>query len=144
MAAIDYDAGNPKHVQAFKRLEQLGELGNDEAWREVIATEAGRRVLYLIAADCGWRGSVWDPSSARQSDFNAGKQQAAFNLMGRFAQLSGPHFLAALEEATKARHRGRDASRRVPHARARRTGRTGERRWLISLQRGRGWSGGER
>jgi hypothetical protein len=58
-------------------------------------------VLYLIAADCGWRGSVWDPSSARQSDFNAGKQQAAFNLMGRFAQLSGPHFLAALEEATK-------------------------------------------
>jgi hypothetical protein len=43
MAAIDYDAGNPKHVQAFKRLEQLGELGNDEAWREVIATEAGRR-----------------------------------------------------------------------------------------------------
>ena len=98
---VPYDAGNAKHVQDRKRLEQLGEAGNDEAWRDVIATESGRRVLYLIAADCGWRGSVWDSSSARQSDFNAGLQQAGFNLMGRFARLSGPHFLAALDEATK-------------------------------------------
>ncbi|MCW5737028.1 MAG: hypothetical protein KIS73_23080 [Enhydrobacter sp.] len=87
-----------------RRLEQLAKLrdaGDDDALAAVLRTEDGRRVLCRLARDFGWMADTWDATSARQTDFNAGLQNAARRLMGWAERVAPADFLTAVGEATR-------------------------------------------
>lgn len=87
-----------------KRLEQLGrerDRGDDEALKTIMRTEDGRRVLSRLAREFGWMGEVWDSQSARQTDYNAGRQSAGRHLMTWAERVAPAEFLTAIGEATR-------------------------------------------
>jgi hypothetical protein len=95
------DVSNTRQNRRLEQLNKLREQADDEALKALLDTHDGRRVLTRIARDFGWMGETWDPSSARQTDYNAGRQSAARSLMTWAERVHPEQFMAALSEATK-------------------------------------------
>ena len=69
------DLNDPRQNQRLEQLRSGQDAGDDEALAAVMRTEDGRRVLSRLARDFGWMGETWDATSARQTDFNAGRAE---------------------------------------------------------------------
>lgn len=95
------DLNNAKQNARLKQLEKLRDDDDDQALRAMLNTADGRRVLSRLGRDFSWMGEIWDASNARQTDFNAGRQGAARELMGWAERVSPEQFLAAIGEATR-------------------------------------------
>lgn len=95
------DLNDPRQNKRLQALEKKREHDDDEALRIVMAAPDGRRVLCRLARDLGWMGDGWDPTSARQTDYNAGRQSGARDLMGWAERVAPEQFLTAMGEATR-------------------------------------------
>lgn len=95
------DLTSARQNTRLRRLDERRELDDDEAFAAVLRTPDGRRVLCRFARDLGWMGSTWDAGSARQTDFNAGRQSGASDLMQWAERVAPAEFLMAISEATQ-------------------------------------------
>jgi hypothetical protein len=95
------DVSNSRQNKRLEQLNKLREEADDAAFAAVLEAGDGRRVLTRIARDNHWMGAIWDATSPRQTDFNAGQQEAARSLMAWAERVSPEQFMAALAEATK-------------------------------------------
>lgn len=95
------ELNNKRQNVRLQQLEKRREHDDDEALKLVMQAEDGRRVLSRLARDCGWMGDGWDSTSARQTDFNAGKRSAATQFMAWAERVAPAEFLTAIGEATR-------------------------------------------
>lgn len=94
------DVNNARQNKRLAALEKVREEADDESLKVVMGTEDGRRVLSRLAREFGWMGDGWDASSARLTDYNAGRQGAARQMMAWAERVSPAQFMAAIGEAT--------------------------------------------
>jgi hypothetical protein len=95
------DLSSKRQNEKLQRLERDREHEDDEALAALLRTDDGRRVLCRFARDLGWMGRVWDAGSPRQTDYNAGRQSGASDLMEWAERVAPEEFLTAIGEATR-------------------------------------------
>lgn len=95
------DLDSPRQNRRLAQLDRQREEADDEALKAMLAGEDGRRVLSRLARDFGWMADGWDASSARLTDYNAGRRSAARQLMAWAERVSPELFMTALSEATR-------------------------------------------
>ncbi|MFO0467332.1 MAG: hypothetical protein ACK5ZS_00065 [bacterium] len=67
------------------------------AWQEVLATDAGRMVLWDILGECKFMQSVWHPSALIHC--NAGKQEIGLIITARIAEADELMLVKMMQES---------------------------------------------
>lgn len=91
------DTSNPVAVERAQRQKRTAANQRQADLREILATQAGRRLFWKLMEECRVLSSVWDPGALIH--YNAGRQALGQALLKEILALDPNIFLTMMNEA---------------------------------------------
>jgi hypothetical protein len=94
--------------EAFDRMQELADAERVQALRDVLATLAGRRVLWWLLEQCHLYHQSWSPGQADRTAFLEGERSIGLRLLDQIERV-GPLRYAQMREEALERARQRES-----------------------------------